>query len=117
MLELSTPPAFDKFGPLPTIRSMPKKINIDELAEMNQREFAAMREEMRTGFEAVDHRFEGLDHRFQAMDSRFDSLTNILKAMREDLKEIKSDVTTVNLDYVELRARVYRLEKKAGFRD
>ena len=71
----------DKFGPLPTIRSMPKKINIDELAEMNQREFTGIRDEMRTGFEAVDHRLEELDHRFQAMDSRFDALTEILKAV------------------------------------
>lgn len=106
-MKLSTSPAFDKFNPPPTIKSMSRKITIDELAEMNQHKFTAIREEMRTGFEAIDHRF-------REMDSRFDSLADILKAMREDLKEIKSDVTTVNLDYIELRARVYRLEKKAG---
>jgi hypothetical protein len=107
-VDLPTSARFDKFIPLPTIGSMPKKINI-ELAELSQREFTGIRDEMRTGFEAVDHRF-------QAMDSRFDTLTDILKAMREDLKEVKADVTTVNLDYAELRARINRLEKRAGLR-
>ena len=86
-------------------------MTIEKLAEMSQREFTAIRGEMREGFLGV-HEDTGILRR--DMESGFQSITEVLKLMREDLKEIKLDVTTIHLDYTELRARVDRLEKKIG---
>ncbi len=86
---------------------MPKKITIETLATMSQREFTAIREEVSGGFAAVNNRLDG-------MDNRFDSLDETLRLVRNDLKEIKTDVATVHFDYTELKTRVERLEKKVG---
>ncbi|MBI2623237.1 MAG: hypothetical protein HYW65_01515 [Candidatus Liptonbacteria bacterium] len=97
---------------------MPKKITIETLATMSQREFTAIRGEMAEGFAVVSKRLDGVDGRLDGMDrkfeSKFDELAEILRLMRADLKEIKTDVATVHFDYTELKTRVARLEKKVG---
>ncbi len=86
-------------------------MTIEKLAMMSQYEFTVIRSEVKEGFEFVDKRLDVIENKF---DAKFDSLAEVLKMMRDDLKEIKGSVITINEDYVELRARVGRLEKKVG---
>jgi archaellum component FlaC len=93
---------------------MAKKITIEKLAEMSQREFTAIRGEVAEGFARVDKRFDGMEKRIDGLDNKFDNLAEVLRLMHADLKEIKSDVQLVHFDYTELKTRVERLEKKVG---
>lgn len=102
-------------------KKKPVKITLDKLAEMSQREFVAVRGEMKARFDEVDNRFDEVDKRFGGVDKRFDGIDNqlgaigeVLRLMREDLKEIKENTATNSFDYIELRTRVERLEKKTG---
>lgn len=102
-------------------KSPVQKITPDKLGQMCQREFLSLHQKIEEGFketverfEKIDERFERIDERFDIVDKRFDALIEILRTMRDDIKEIKSDVKTVGYDYLELRTRVERLEKKIG---
>ena len=92
---------------------MPEKITIEKLAEMSQHKFSAIRSEVAGGFTRVH---EEADSFRKDVDHHFDMLAEVPKAIRDDVKEIKSDATTINFDYVELRTRIDRLEKKAGLK-
>ena len=91
-----------------------KKMTIEKLGQMSQREFLSIGGR----FDKVDERFDKVDEDARLlrrdMEAGFGALAEILKSIRADLKDIKSDVATVNEDYQELRIRVERLEKKVG---
>lgn len=87
---------------------MPENITLENLAEMSQREFEAIRAEMATKQELQEFREEAAQQ-FDGMHDRFDALAETLKLLREDIKALD-----VRKDILELRERIERLEKKVG---
>ncbi len=89
-------------------KKIDKNMSVEELAQMSQREFTAVRGEMREGFKAVEERFESVDSRFNAvmnrMDAGFSSIEQKIGALGEDFRHWKHDV-------LELQGRVERIEK------
>lgn len=86
---------------------MPKDVTIDELAQMSQIEFTAIREEIKQGFEQTreDARILRND-----VEAGFHAVTETMKTIVEKLDLIRADVIEIH----DLRSRVERLEKKVG---
>jgi len=88
---------------------MPKKISVDELAQMSQREFAAVHEEIKHGFEHTASK-EDVRVLRNDMEAGFQAVTETMKTIVEKLDLVRTDVIEIH----DLRARVERLEKKVG---
>jgi hypothetical protein len=58
---------------------------LDDFRAETQREFAAVRAEMRDGFARVDKKFEEVDRRFDRMDEKFDGITGRLESLQRTL--------------------------------
>jgi len=96
-------------------------ITLNELARMIQGEFTAVRDEVRTGFEAVHEEFGTVysilkrhDDEFvrvhEEMETGFSRVALILKSIQEDMRRVKE----MEIEMVDLRNRVERLEARLG---
>ncbi len=114
------------------------KMTLDKLAGMTQRGFAEMNhrfekidehfekiderfEKIDERFETVDQRFKGIDSRFDEIDARFQNMDNKIDALHFELKEIKSILPPIfktmsqfDVEVINLRQRMSRVEKKVG---
>ena len=72
---------------------MPKDVTIDVLAQMSQREFTAIREEIKQGFEQTreDARIIRND-----MEAGFNAVTETMKTIVEKLDLIRADVIEIH---------------------
>lgn len=89
-------------------------MTIEELARLTQEEFAAVHKE------TLDLRTEMRDELVslrREMHGGFDALTTVLVSIKDDLKEIRRNTAETQVELVDLRRRVARLEEKAGFKD
>ncbi len=56
----------------------------------------------------------GMRDGFSKIDSHFDSLAQVLKLMREDTKALRQNMNENEVDIIDLRTRLSRVEKKVG---
>jgi hypothetical protein len=93
-------------------------ISNEDLAQMSQREFAAIRDDLRAGFARMATREElgGLNDDLtllrKDMESGFEGVRHDMKAMSAQMRTIQEDVIELH----DLRSRIERLEKKVGLR-
>ena len=91
-----------------------KKVTIEKLASMSQREFTAIRSEVHGGFRGVAGRFDRADENVgilrRDMEAGFSGISEGMKAIMNKLNSIQEDVIEIH----DLRSRVERLEKKVG---
>ena len=88
---------------------MAQEVTVDELAQMSQREFTAIREEIKQGFESTARK-EDLRILRTDVEAGFQAVTETMKTIVEKLDLVRTDIIEIH----DLRARVERLEKKVG---
>ncbi|MBI4159731.1 hypothetical protein HY504_01060 [Candidatus Wolfebacteria bacterium] len=91
------------------MKKQTSKMTIDRLAQMSQREFTAIHEEMGEGFNRIDGDVRLLR---RDMEEGFSAVSQSMKVIIDKLNAIQRDVIEIH----DLRGRVERLEKKVGFR-
>ena len=85
-------------------------MTIEELARLTQEEFISTHKEIGDLKTEIREGFVG-------MENKFDSLTTIIMAVRDDLKEIRRNTAETQVELIDIRRRVARLEEKAGIKD
>ncbi len=89
-------------------------MTIEKLANMSQREFVAIRSEIKEGFDGVHEEMgtmkEDIGILRRDMEAGFQGVSEGMKAIMVKLNSIQADVIEIH----DLRGRVERLEKKVG---
>ena len=91
-------------------------MTIDHLAQMSQREFSGIHEEVKRGFYKTAEEFGSVHEDIRIlrndMEAGFHELSGGMKIIIGQLKEIREDVIELH----DLRSRIERIEKKVGLR-
>ena len=91
-----------------------KKMTIEKLGQMNQREFLSIHEEIGGFREEVHEEFGRVHEDAQIsrrdMEAGFNAISENMRVIIEKLNSIQEDVIELH----DLRARIERLEKKVG---
>ena len=95
---------------------MAKKLTNEDLARMIAHGFAetATNAELKEFREEVEQRFGGVDQRIDGVEKKIDALGNEVREIKIALPPLVRSVEVLEVDVHDLRARVGRLEKKAG---
>ncbi len=101
--------AFDRGDEFFTLTLMTKKITIEGLARLLQREFRALRTEMATKTELAALK-EDLTLLRKDTETGFLAVAQSLKAIHGELKDLKG----MDAELTSLRLRVARVERKVG---
>jgi hypothetical protein len=90
-----------------------EKINLEKLARMVERGFAASSRDLQDFRAETSRDSEATANRFSGVLNRLDAIEQHLVFMRTEMKDLQRDT---HGEIIDLRDRVIRLEKRAGLR-
>ncbi len=95
---------FDSIGRVDTLKGMTKKLTLERLAELTHQELLSLGKR-------ADDGFKRMDQGFQVMSDEFDRVRSALREIKLTRDLISRAVAG---ELAELRARLFRVEKKIG---
>ena len=88
---------------------MKRKLTIDDLARLGQKQFKALQYSLENGFASVTRQFESIDNRFKSIDNGFESIDSRLNRLEKG----QESIFAILLDLPSKKA-YERLEKKVN---
>ena len=95
-------------------KSAKRGTTLEQLARLSQREFQAIHGKIGGLESKIGYVESGMKDGFVKIDSHFESMAQVLKLMRDDTKALHQQTSENEVDIIDLRTRLARVEKKVG---